>query len=300
MTFEPRPPAKAPEGHACPQHPERAAQATCPQCDRHQCIGCFQLALGLCEQCLKRDPSAYAAPIPFEDRSRGLLARIGLTLLTALHPVRSAPAFATQNRRDALSFALLTALPLALLSGVIPHTRTLLFGAGQIEVIGAQDSMSIALDVARAGLIQLGLTTAYVLSLMLPFTSLVRAYAGEVQVNYAIRCLLYRVWLVPFGLLLLLLASYLSTPLPELLDSAAVTLPPLPPLLVGAGVLKLVTEVLLLLSMGFTARMACGLSALWTLVVVGVPLLVSFFVGHAGSELVVWLLPQPSVAGGGS
>ena len=53
---------------------------------------------------------------------------------------------------------LLSALPLALLAGVIPHTRTLLFeGSFKVRVIGTPmpGQFDIALDVARAMGLQL-------------------------------------------------------------------------------------------------------------------------------------------------
>lgn len=256
-------------------------------------MACFQLTLGICNACLKLDPAAEAPPMAFEDRRRSLLSRFGLTLATAVRPVSSAPAFATDNWRDALRFALWTALPLALVAGIIPHTRTLLFlGDFQIRVLGSPpaDTVAIALDVVRAGLIQVALTVAYLLSLLVPFTSLVRAYAGEAEAIYAARVLLYRIWLAPLGLVLVALAAHASTMPTDVLDPTTATVPPL---LLVAWTAQMMTMVLLMLSMGFTARLACGLGLGWALVVVIVPIAVSFFVGHAGNELLQWLLPVP-------
>jgi len=288
---EPDAPRGAPPNQRCVEHPDREAQLTCPRCKRHHCVPCFQLALGICDDCLRRDPSAVAPPMPFEDRSRSLPARLGATLVTALRPVKSAPAFATDNRRDALRFALWTALPLALLSGIIPHTRTLLFaGSFEIRLLGNPDGLAVALDVARAALIQVALTGAYLLSLLVPYQSLVQATAGPAAAAHAFRVLMYRIWLVPFGLMLLMVASYVSAAPPTDVDPGSAAPPTL---LALAYTLKLVTEVLLMLAMGFTARLACGLSVLWAIAAVIVPVAVSFFVTEAGSQLVQWLLPSP-------
>lgn len=289
-----RGPLTAPPDQRCVEHPDREAQLTCPRCKRHHCVPCFQLALGICEDCLRRNPADVAPPMPFEDRGRSLLLRVAATLATALQPARSAPAFATDNLRDALRFALWTAVPLAMLSGIVPHTRTLMFaGAFEIQTIGTPDTLTIALDVARAALIQVGLTGGYLLSLLLPYQSLLRANCGQPAAGYGLRVLMYRIWLEPFGLLLMMLASYAAIPPTPSLDAA--TAAP-STLLAMAYTLKLLTEVLLMLAMGFTARLACGLSVLWAVIVVLVPVIISFFIGQAGYELLEWLLPSPPQA----
>src|SRR5690349_19614430 len=80
-------------------------------------------------------------------------------------------------------------------------SRTLWFAAGEIIVQGAPTQQMIALDVARAIAVQVGLSAIELLSLLLPFASLVAAYAPE-RKEAAIRLVLYRFWLGPAAALL--------------------------------------------------------------------------------------------------
>jgi hypothetical protein len=213
------------------------------------------------------------------------------TLATALRPIRSAPAFARDDVGAALRFMLLTALPLALLAGVIPHTRTLLFeGDFRVRVLGQANDAQIALDVARALGVQLALSAVEIGCLMLPFVSLVRAYAPDRR-HAALRVMLYRAWLLPAALAGFYLAIW-ALPAPPV--GAAEQTPPLGWVLVLA--LRTMVPVLLFVAMGSTARLACGLGPWMSMVVVIVPVVLLLLVNPLAEFGVQRLLPAINVA----
>lgn len=268
----------APEGAACAQHPERPAAFTCPRCGNYNCVFCFHPVPGRCEACLKRDPAAAAPPVPWETTEGSALSRFGKTLADGFSPVRTAPAFATPELARARTFFLLTALPLAALAGVIPNTKTLMFGGNfAITVQGKVTASEIALDVLQAMGIQLAMFCVHLAVLAAPYLSLVRAYAVPEHRNAAGRVLLYRAWLLPSATLLFFLGAWalpaeaFQVPLPDA---------PKPPKLhvmvaLTRDLLSLGTmllNVLLLVAMRSTARLACGIPTLLSYVVVGVPL----------------------------
>src|ERR1700753_3302047 len=111
----------APEGAVCAEHHDRPASFTCPRCGNYACMFCWHAVAERCDSCLKRDPAAAAPPLPWETREGSLLTRFFGTLVSALHPVHSAPAFARPGLRRALGFFALSAVPLAALAGVIPN-----------------------------------------------------------------------------------------------------------------------------------------------------------------------------------
>jgi hypothetical protein len=189
------------------------------------------------------------------------------TLTSAFRPVQTAPAFARPDLRPAVLFFVLTAIPLAALAGVIPNTKTMLFGSGfAIVVQGHPSGSAIALDVVQAALLQLAWFAIDFVALALPFTSLVRAYTPEARRPAALRVLLYRSWLAPCATLLFFVSLW-ALPGGSRPDEPTALLPAL-------VVLQFTLNALLLVAMRATARLACGIGALLSFVVVAVPLLV--------------------------
>lgn len=277
---------RAPEGSQCHRHQDRDAQITCPHCGKHCCVFCYHSVLSCCESCLRQNPAAAAAPIPFEQLQRPLLWRLGATLLSALRPTATAPAFAQPALGPAVRFLLLTAVPLSLLAGVIPHTRTLLFAEMAVSVLDAPDGFALTIDVVRAALCQLVLDAVHLTALWLPFVSLLRAYAGPERAVFGRRALLYRAWLVPAATLLtgLVLWTQRAPATGQEPEATVLLLLSLPQLL----------PVLLLLSMGYTARLACGLGIGWSILIVTVSVTVAAFASDAATMLVNAALPPLS------
>lgn len=264
---EREPDHSAPEGAVCAEHQGRPAAFTCPRCGNYACIFCWHALSSRCDACLKRDPAAAAPPLAWEGHSGTGIGRYFDTLGSAFHPVRSAPAFARPQVGPALRFFLLSTLPLAALAGVIPYTKTLLFGSSlALTIQGHPSSAEIAIDVARAMLIQIGLSALDFAALALPFLSLVRAYADEAKRPAALRALLYRTWLLPAAMLLYFIALWLlpAPPAPETPS----------PFLPFVLTVQLTFDVLLLLSMRATARFACGIPPLLSYTVTAIPLVI--------------------------
>ncbi|MCB9659839.1 MAG: hypothetical protein H6726_19475 [Sandaracinaceae bacterium] len=143
-------------------------------------------------------PTEIAPPIPWEIEGVSLGAGLLGTLRQAFSPTTVAPALGHGDVRAALGFALVTWLPLAALQGIIPYTRTLVFGEHHVAIADAAASTVIALDLARAmslgvllGAIQLG-------GMGLAFASLGNAF-GQPDVParaVAWRTVLYRAFVV--------------------------------------------------------------------------------------------------------
>lgn len=285
---------RPPDGAMCAEHPERLAHYVCPRCGSFACLACFHPSVARCERCVRRDPADAAPPLAWERAEGTALGRYLATLGSAFSPVRTAPAFARGGVSPALRFALLSALPLAALSGVIPHTRTLLFrGDFAVEVLGKASTAQIALDVAQAALLQVALTGISVACLLLPFTSLVRAYAPGKQ-TAAARVLYYRAFLLPAALAFFYLVVWASPAPPELTGAAAEGAPPSPPLAVSAAlVVRMIAPVLLFVAMSATARIACGLGAFMSFVVVAVPIVLMMLTEAVVGMAVQELLPPP-------
>jgi hypothetical protein len=284
----------APEGAECRQHPARRAFFTCPRCGHHVCLVCWQDIVDRCHACIARDPTAGIEPLPWEQPDRPVLVRYLATLATALRPRRSAPAFAYDDRPSALRFLLLSALPLAMLVGIIPHTRTLLFGGSfGVSVVGTPSAGLVALDVARAAALQIVLTGIELACLALPFVSLVRAYGSPGRAHAALRVVLYRGWLVPFAWLVFYVGTWA-------LPAPALPLSPDAEPTSGLTVFHLMRDLiplLLLLAMVATARLSCGLGPLISMVVVLIPALLFALVGPLATVTAVQQLlpaaPQP-------
>jgi hypothetical protein len=260
----------APDGAVCAEHAERPAAFTCPRCGNYACLFCWHALSQRCDACLQRDPAAAAPPIGWELPQTGLPGRYVSTLAGAFRPVRSAPAFAQPEIRSALRFFLLSALPFAALAGVIPHTKTMMFGGSlSITLQGKPTPGEIALDIVTAMAIQVGLFTLELAALALPYISLIRAYAEEARRPAAVRVLLYRSWLVPAATLLLYVGLWL---LPA---SDPNTPTPLLPLLLT---IQLLFYALLLVSMRACARLACGIGPMLSFTVTVIPFVIWMFV----------------------
>jgi hypothetical protein len=278
--------SSAPAGAHCAEHPQRAAHFTCPRCGSYACLACWHPSIERCQQCLKRDPTEAAPPIPWERSDAPWPRRFVATLGTALRPIRTAPAFARDDVGAALRFMLLSAIPLALLAGIIPHTRTLLFeGEFRVRVLGNPDDAQIALDVLRAMGVQLAMSALEIGCLMLPFVSLVRAYAPERR-HAALRVMLYRAWLLPAALAAFYLAIW-ALPAPP--TGAAPQAPPVGWVIVLG--LRTMVPVLLFVAMGSTARLSCGLGPWMSMVVVIVPVVLLLLVNPLAEVGVLRLLP---------
>lgn len=289
MSQEEQPDFVAPEGATCAEHRDRMALFKCPRCGKNACLSCFHAPVARCVACMRRDPTEASPPLPFEAGDGTALGRYFRTYGTAFYPWRSAPAFARPGIKPAVVFFLLSALPMILISGIMPHTRTLWFAAGKIILQGAPTQQMIALDVARAIAVQLGLSAVELLSLLLPFASLVAAYAPERR-DAAIRMVLYRFWLGPLAALIGQAAAW-SLPL----AFAAAPLDPnqlLPAPLMIAAFVQAALRVFQLLALIATSRLACGLSVAMSLVVVGVPIVLQLLVVPLAGYGAEQLLPE--------
>lgn len=256
----------APEGASCAEHPERAALVTCPRCGKHCCVACWHQSVARCHACLLRDP---LPPVPWADPERGLASRFFATLGEALHPSRSSSSFASGSWRAGISFALLTFVPLTLLAGVIPFTKTLGFGPSwALTAIGHPTSEGITLDVAAA--LGLGLLTgvAKLAFLAVPYLSLTSAYGKPIESMPARQVLLYRAWLVPLGGYGGLLFGLVVWGLPVEPSEAIMSF---------AAVISLLPLMFVLWSMISAARVA-GVGPFAAMIVVLVPFLVMFIV----------------------
>lgn len=280
----------APEGATCGEHPERPAHFTCPRCGSYACVFCWHPAVDRCNACLARDPTEAAPPVPWEEEGAGLVDAYLRTLGAAFHPVRTAPAFARDAVGPAWRFLWLTAVPLTLLAGIIPHTRTLEFGDGfGIRLIGHPDGAAIAFDVVRALAVQAAHFVVELAAIALPYTSLVRAYAHPKRRDAALRAVLYRAWLMPAAVLVYYIGVW-GLPAPQ--DGVA---PPGFNLLV---LFRVGLPVFLMVTMGATARLACGLGPFMSIIVVVVPFILSVFVDGIAVRGIEAVLPPLEAAGG--
>jgi hypothetical protein len=277
---------QAPEGASCAAHPQRQALFTCPRCGTFVCALCFHPSVDRCQRCVQLDPNEAADPVPWEQGDVPVVSRYLRTLGSAFSPMRTAPSLARDDVQPALHFFLLSALPFAMLGGIIPHTRTLLFGGRfDVQVIGQPSVGEVALDVARAMGIQLVLGAIQLACLALPYVSLIRGYAPEPERRFAaVRVMLYRFWLLPGTLLFVYLGLW------AVADPGAQT--------AGPGVwllqlVQLVAPIFLLVAMGGVARMACGLGPLMSMLVVLVPMLLLLVVEPLTLMGLEQILPPP-------
>jgi hypothetical protein len=255
----------------CAEHHERPAAFTCPRCGNYACIFCWHPVAERCDTCLKRDPAAAAPALPWETQQGTELARFFRTLAGSFRPLHTAPAFARPGAKRALRFFLLTAVPLAALAGIIPRTKTLLFGNFSVIVQGHPSSTDIALDVVSAMGMQLLAFTVEFAALALPYVSLTRAYAPAERHGAEVRVLLYRSWLSPFATLVMNLAAWL---LPSSGGSEG-----MPRFMEPFAIAHMLFHLLLLSSLRATVRLASGVGPLLSYLIVII-------------SLVVWALTQ--------
>ena len=228
------------------------------------CLFCWHDALDRCDACLRHDPASAAPALPWEQEGLSFGARYLGTLGTAFSPMRSAPAFAAGDLGPAVACFLRSAIPLAVLAGIIPHTRTVLFGPGfSTTLLGQVSTVELVADVIRAAGVQLAYLLVTVLALILPYASLVRAYAPGRQVTAA-RVLLYRLWLVQGGALLQGLLAWAGPDTAGYFNVVALV--------------PFTAQILVMVAMGFAARLACGLGMLMSIVVVALPFLLLILV----------------------
>lgn len=255
------------EGSTCAVHGERLALAVCPTCSKNACMQCWHPAIRRCHACLVRDVDTIAPPIAWEDASRGLAGRLASTALSAFSPDASAPAFARDSSTNGARFALVTFTPFALLCGIIPFTRTILFGNGlAITLIGAPTSTDIAWDVALGSLLGLGVSLIVWLAGTASYVSLSRAYADRGQPSAPVRLMMYRGWLIPAFALLF-------GCLPWLVPAGSAEY---------AQLLATVPVVLLLAAMRSVARMGSGAGPIASVGIIMVPFLLM--------QLTCWIL----------
>lgn len=278
---ESTPDRDAPEGSACSAHPEIPAVATCPRCGNHACMVCWHASVDRCDTCLKRDPSEAAPPLPWEQPALSFPARLLGTLATALTPVKSAPAFGRDELQPALSFALITFAPLALLAGVIPYTKTMEFsGPFVIKLQGTPlpDHAAIVTDVVRASLIGFALCLLQWAVFTAPYVSLARAYGDPRRRNVALRTMLYRGFLIPAQqvIFMLLAWAFVARGAPEAQVAFLM-------------LVSLIPLVLLMSTMWSAARLGVALGPLMSFVVVAVPITLWQYMQPALLKLLTYL-----------
>jgi hypothetical protein len=259
------PSIRSPEEDAmCVEHPEHGAIAVCLRCGSNVCIACWQAAFTRCQSCLVRDPRAAAPPIAWETSSN-VVSRFVRTAASALRPTRSAPGFLGGGTIAPRTFFLLSFVPLALVTGVVPFTSTLIFGNRfGVAVVGGANTAAIALDVGRAALTGLLMSSGLLLALALPYVSLTRAYAGKGDPDAPRRVVAYRAFLIPLGDVLRHLVAW---GVPVDIEPEA-----LAPLMVAA----VIPLVLLFGSLRATARAGAGLGPFMSVVAALVAFIVMF------------------------
>lgn len=247
----------APEGSHCVAHPERAALVTCPRCGDFVCITCWHQSVRRCHACLARDPGP---PVPWEERDRSLPDRFVATLGQALRPRHSAPTFARGEWRRAISFFLLSFVPVAMLAGIIPYTFRLAFGPRwSVHPVGAPSSAEIALDVARAAGLGVALIGAKLAILAAVYLVMLRAYGRTVDSQPGHKVMLYRGWLLAVGVIALGLTQW------------GLPIDPTREMLWVAYAGYLIPLFVLMSAMSSTARLVGGVGPVAVLVVVLLP-----------------------------
>ncbi|MDD9967125.1 MAG: hypothetical protein OXR73_12910 [Myxococcales bacterium] len=248
---------------------------------------CWHPSLQQCDTCLKRDPAAASPPVPWEGSHGSPISRYLATLRGAFCPARTAPSFARTEVAPALRFLLLSALPLSLVAGIVPHTRLLSFeGAMKVRVLGQPGFGELVLDVLRAMASQVVLDAVQLLACALPFASLVRAYAGPEKVPFAVRMLFYRAWLHPCAAL----GVYLLVALAPGVSATAAEGPP-DAVLWAAAAFQVGAPVLFMMAMAYVSRLACGLGMGWSILIVSVAVTVAAFAAWGAGQVLVLALP---------
>lgn len=212
-------------------------------------------------------------PIAWEQPERFVLARLFGTLRATFSPLTTIRAAASGELGPAGRFALLWMMPWMLLWAILPFTHTLNFTHFRVEVIQKPGDLSIPWDIARAMTVGF-VHNALILSCWtVPFASLLHAFGNpdEGTPNLrtaAYRVMLYRSWVVPFGLTLFALCGWALPPEPNpvVLELSFVALRLLPP-------------ILLLMHCFATARYY-GVEGLASIAVAMVPMLVVMAAGQ--------------------
>jgi hypothetical protein len=178
-------------------------------------------------------------PMAWEDASLSFSRRLFSTLLATFAPLRSIHAAAAGTLAPALRFALLTSLPFMLVWAIVPFTHTLLFKPSfGLEVLPERSSLPVWLDLLRAVAIGLGFSLLSFFSWILPFASLVGAFANGTRPERpslaAWRTALYRNWVIPLGMALfsLLVWALPSDPSSVLVEITVLSLQMLPRILI--------------------------------------------------------------------
>ena len=272
-----------PDGAMCGEHGDRPALAVCPRCGGYACLACWHHPVRRCHACLVRDPAAAAPPVPWETVAP-LPVRFARTLLSALRPIASAPAFARGSARSALSFFALSFLPVALLPGVIPFTRHVLFAAPfVVRVRPGVGGAALALDFAQASGLGLLLSLVSIAVLSVPYVTLSHSYAHRGHAAAPARVLLYRGFLLP------LVATLGQAQLVVDVGSGA------DPVAAGAlfalGILQVAAFWALFLSMMHTARMGSGAGPFGAFASTALPFVVLGLAAALGSAALAPLLP---------
>lgn len=254
------------DGANCSVHGDHPAFRVCPSCRRNVCLSCWHPAIVRCHACLVRD-AEQMPPIPWEDPRRNVVSRFFATILSAFSPESSGASLARESSRTGLLFALLSFVPLALASGIIPYTRTLLFAPGLgIEVLHGATREQIQVDVAVAAAMGLGVSLALVLAIALPYVSLSRAYADRGMPSAPVRIVMYRAWLLPLFLTFWHGLFWIAPAPTSAISALALQLP------------AVLAVLLLLASLRSTARMGSGAGPLATTAIVIVPLVLMMMV----------------------
>ena len=196
---------------------------------------------------------------PWEQPDRPVLMRYAQAVRDAFRPLRSAPQFANTSGGPSWALAAATFLPLAVLEGVVPFTRSIQFGpAFSVILLNGATQSEVVVDVMRASALGTLLSVVRFISLLLPYVSLAKAY-GRGRPQAPLHLMLYRAWLLPAGQLLLAAVAW---GLPASSHEGAVFL---------VQLVVMVPVLMLLVSMRVTARAVCGVGPWASLVVVLVP-----------------------------
>lgn len=226
-------------------------------------MACWHPAIGCCESCLRQDTGVVPPVMPWESSQGFWPQRLLATLATAFRPGKTALGFVGGTQQAAWRFALLTALPLSLLRGIIPWTQQLRFGPSwRITWSEPLTQSAIAVDVLRAMGISFLLSMVYLAALALPYVSLCRSYGLPQASAAARRFVLYRAWLLPLAMRGLIF-QLCAWGLPVQNDAAWLAL---------LSLLDIVPLLFFASGMRATARIACGLGPWPAVAAVLVPL----------------------------
>ena len=202
------------------------------------------------------DPADFAPPIPFELSRKSVLSTIGF----GLRPVLNAPSYAASTTGRALLFFVLSALPLALLTGIIPYTYDITFTS--LFGITTRPGADLIVDIVRAmgigALVQLG----EIIVLTAPFVSLCVAYGSHAnRKNAALNAAFYSAWLLPLAAIIQRVGAWGLPPLAEGQEVSGWFLIP--------GVIGVIPTVIYFVHLRSTARLAAGVGPMMSFITVG-------------------------------